>query len=140
MTTKGALAASDLVRRLQPLLALLLLGLWFPATMHCGFEALGTLIHVDGNLCDDKGSCDSDACDLLEGAGYSGVVAIVKVKPALLTVVGLVPDLRIGSGQPLLPATEPEKPPVDFEPQWLPDWQFARRAARLPGAPQARFT
>jgi hypothetical protein len=140
LTTKGALAASDLVRRFQPLLALLLLGLWVPATMHCGFEALGTLIHVDGNLCDDRGSCDSDACDLLEGAGYSGAVAIVKAKPALLAVVGLVPEQWIGSGLPLLPATEPEKPPVDFEPRLLPDWQFARRAARLPGAPQASLT
>jgi hypothetical protein len=52
--------------------------------MHCGFESLGTLIHFEGNLCDDKGSCDHDSCDLLEGGGYASFVDVIDVAPVLL--------------------------------------------------------
>lgn len=127
------------MRRLCPFVAVLLLPLWFSATVHCGIEVLGELLsheHGHGNLCNEKGACARDACDLLEDSGYRGEVAAFSVKP-------FSPD-----GAALLPATvswlvslrevdesEVWKPPVDYERPRLMAWQFERRAAPWPGAP-----
>lgn len=125
-----------LVRPFCRLIAIVLLAMWLPATMHCGLEALGSETHVGGNLCDDKGSCDHDACDLLEAGGYMGG-DVLKVQPVLLTAIHPFAEIATWLAWCASPVTdEAEKPPLDFEARERSDWRFIRRAARLPGAPQ----
>jgi hypothetical protein len=128
------------VRRLYPLIACLLLSMWLPATMHCGFESLGTMVDFGGNLCDDKGSCDHDSCDLLEGGGYSSSIDVVDVAPVLLVTALPWCDPASRACAALCAIAEPERPPIDFTRRPLPGWQFDHRAAPLPGAPQIRAT
>jgi hypothetical protein len=107
--------------------------------MHCGFESLGTLIHFEGNLCDDKGSCDHDSCDLLEGGGYASFVDVIDVAPVLLASALPWSDPSTLPPAVLLAGDEPDRPPIDFALRPSPGWQFDRRAALLPGAPQVRL-
>lgn len=137
--SRPGLNTNALVFCFRRILPLLLLALWLPATMHCGLEALGTETHVGGNLCDDKGACDHDSCDLLEGGGYSSAIVVIDVSPVLLTAA--LPWL---DGMVLPPLTafasdEPDRPPLDLANRPLPGWHFDRRAALLPGAPQLRW-
>jgi hypothetical protein len=127
------------MRRLQPLLALVLLALWLPATMHCGLESLGSFAHFAGNLCDDKKACSEDACDLLENGGYMGAVPKITAKPVVFTTVLPLAEPLSGPMRIIPPPAEVEKPPLEFEWGEPPPWQFARRAAMLPGAPQLRL-
>ncbi len=118
-----------------------MLPLWFFSTAHCGLESLSTLLaddHCAGNFCSNKQDCERDACELLEESGYRGEVVARTTKP-ILTVLALpFPDdtaqLRLWQSSP--PA-EVDKPPIDYEFQALPAWQFERRAAPLPGAPSS---
>lgn len=128
------------MRRFCRLIALVLLAMWLPATMHCGLEALSSEMQVGGNICDDKQACDHDGCDLLEKGGYSSAIQVVKVMPVLLADFAPWRDVLASLESSLLPVVEAEKPPVEFEMRVLPDWQFARRAASLPGAPQFRLS
>lgn len=129
------------MRRLRPFIALLLLPLWFSATVHCGIEVLGELLSHDhghglGNLCNEKEACARDACDLLEDSGYRGDVAAVSVEPLPDDGAALPPVAALWLVSVLDGSTaEVWKPPVDYERPRLPAWQFERRAAPWPGAP-----
>lgn len=133
------MASIRFVRRLPPFIALLLLSLWLPATMHCGFESLGTMFHFDGNLCDDKGACDHDSCELLEHGGYASLVDAIDLTPVLLESALSWNDPAALPPVALQAEDEPGNPPLDFGRRPLPGWQFDRRAALLPGAPQFRW-
>lgn len=127
------------VQRVKTVIALLLLSLWLPCTMHCQAEALGWLGgdstcceqgHKDASSKPDCSECA--ACNSVESGGYSLPQKVSFVEVLLVVAVHLAPDL-------LDPAREPvvlTLPAPDSTPQFLcQSWTFDRRAALSPRAP-----
>jgi hypothetical protein len=122
--------------RFRTLLALCLAALWLPATQHCDLEAAGVLAEScageDGAGCDETAA---DSCKTIEGSAYQASVAVIKVAPRLLAVAESLPHLAL-----LVPLADVEKarPPRPRRPEdWIPVWQFERRAAALAHAPDS---
>lgn len=122
------------MRRLLPLLSLLLLATWLPATEHCALEAAGLLAETcpDGCAATPGGK---DGCDTVENGGYKLSGDTLKV-PA--------PDLFICACnfcwiQIQLDATRELVPPsgalYERPHDWVASWQFVRRAAPPSRAP-----
>ncbi len=113
------------MRRFHRLLALLLLLLWAPATLHCALEAAGLI----GTQCAEDCGRDSgreDGCDLVESGLYKNSTPLLKIAaPELLRLAFLfVPALEPPG---LAPAFAPAP---FFAAQTLRrTWQFAQRAA-----------
>ena len=125
--------------RLRPLIAILLLALWLPATLHCALEAAGCLRAEE--CCDGHtdSACTRDACDTLE-TGF--------VKPAALHVVlpPFFPDtaarlldafcpLLLAPTALLLPPDTGVTGTVAAPPEVARTWHFLVRAAPAPRAP-----
>ena len=127
------------VQRFKTLIALLLLGLWLPCTMHCQAEALGWL-GSDSTCCEQSHTDDSPkpdcagcaTCSAIESGGYSLPQKVDLVPVLLAVVVHFAPDL-------LDPLREPAAltlPAPDSATQFLAQsWTFDRRAALSPRAP-----
>ena len=125
--------------RLRKLVALFLVALWLPATLHCQLEGLGLdaifacadqpaeTAHANDDACTD------DGCQTIE----SGQFAVTKSKLDL-SLLPVLACVCVACFQHLAPpASAPEIFAVHQE-KTLPlqrTWQFARRAAPLPGAP-----
>lgn len=120
-------------------MALVLLGLWLPCTMHCQAEALGWL--GGDSACCEKGHADESSkpdcsdcatCSAVESGGYSLPQKVSFVHALLTVAVPLAPDL-------LDPVREPVAltlPTPDSTPQFLcRSWTFDCRAALSPRAP-----
>lgn len=60
------------MHRLFKITALLLVTIWFPATLHCGWEALECTDHeVEcDECCLPAEDCANDACEIVEEANY----------------------------------------------------------------------
>ncbi|MEN9573995.1 MAG: hypothetical protein RL514_1850 [Verrucomicrobiota bacterium] len=127
------------VIRLQPLIALLLLGLWLPCTIHCQAEALGWLGsnsscceqgHADDSSAPDCADCAT--CSAIESGGYSLPQKVSRVPVLLFVALAAAPDWFALAREPaalMLPA--PDSPP-----QWLrQSWSFRCRTALAPRAP-----
>lgn len=127
---------------MRRLLTLLLLPLWFAASVHCGLEALRELYAhqgCSGNLCSDKGDCDRDACDLLEDGDYrneSGELGMGK--PSMVTGPGEPADAPVWSC-PLDATPAVWKPPVLYQPLPRRPAPLELRAVAWPGAPGLGF-
>lgn len=118
----------------------MLLALWLPATQHCTLEAAGLIApeaeHAEtSSCCDTDERCSHDGCGLVENGLIKTADASFKVPAPDLSVclcflcVQLV--LPAAPDAPAVPVTAAEHP-LD----WLPTWQFERRAAppvRAPG-------
>lgn len=115
------------------IIAVLLLSLWLPATLHCTLEAAGLEIAF---VCHDHETpaaaanhCADDACHAIEDASFTVFSLTKLVGTATLSVVALLPE-------PLeLPAdgVRPERTDVPRELQR--SWQFSTRAAPPARAP-----
>ncbi len=131
------------VLRLRRLVALLLVSLWLPATLHCDLEAAGldTLFPCADDAAAQTGTCCKgdaaarDACDLVEGAAF---------KPAPNTATLPPPVLR--SDLLTLLLTPPPSLDVEVVPAAVTDrsvappevartWHFVARAAPPSRAP-----
>jgi hypothetical protein len=127
------------MKKLQPMVGLLLLLIWLPCTMHCQAEALGWL-GGDSTCCEQghgntsaKPDCsDCAVCSAVESGGYSLPQKVSFIEVLLVVVVHFAPDL-------LDPIREPAVltlPASDSTPQFLSQsWTFDRRAAPAPRAP-----
>jgi len=126
------------MRRFFPLLALLLLGLWFTASQHCALEAVGLL----PDSCHDETqsaagqTCADDSCAALESARYHAAVAQIAVPaPTVhegLGLIGAALAWRCAADERApAPATTETAHPRD----WVPIWHFVRRAAPPSRAP-----
>ncbi len=125
------------VKSLSKVVALLLLVLWLPATLHCGLEAIGAefFSHCDEGAGACKEVCAKDNCQTAEGAmlrkvGLSArVLAPVMVEFATLLAVvpALTPDLA-----PVTPALR--APEIE---RVARTWSFVRRAALPARAPNS---
>lgn len=125
------------MRRLLPLLSLLALALWLPASQHCALEQAG----VFATTCQDHGparsSADKDGCSAFEDTAYKPTSSGLKVPaPSLLACAcflclqeSLLPTF---SDRVVLPAES-----VQRAESRVATWHFVRRAAPLPGAPSA---
>lgn len=128
--------------RLRQLVALLLMSLWLPATLHCALEAAGFEIvfvchdHETGAASD--GQCTDDACHALEGFAF---------KPAANTAVLTLPSLCacllcFVTPPPAISLTPPPSGISDriaAPPEVARTWHFVARAAPQPGAPSLSF-
>jgi len=126
------------VNRFLPLLSLLVLACWLPATQHCGLEGANAL----AQHCDQGSSCAGadhagDGCKAVETGQYRFDDSSTQVAPPQLAIcVGLTCILVAGlrpmhRAEPLLPALF-ERPLA-----WVPTWHFVQRAALSPRAPTA---
>ncbi|MBL9189793.1 MAG: hypothetical protein JNK23_20090 [Opitutaceae bacterium] len=117
------------------LIALLLLSLWLPATMHCALEAAGINIAL---LCHDhetqaatESHCTDDACHAIEGEAYTPVSLVKLVGEVTLCVVALLPDPSE------LPDARISPERTDVPRELGRSWQFITRAAPPARAPSA---
>ena len=124
------------MQRLRTIVAIVMAWLWLPATQHCGLEAAGVLTaqcqHAGAVGC---GDCAGDGCNAVESGSYKIGNGTPKVSaPHLAVCVCLV---CLNAAVPVLISEAAvfsrsyEERPLE----WVPSWQFARRAALLPGAP-----
>ena len=121
------------MQRLCRILALALVALWLPATLHCDLEAAGLEIGV---LCHDHDTpeaaaahCTDDACHAIESAAYTAFTLTKLVSGTVLSVVALLPE-------PLALPTAALSPARSDVPRELQrSWQFTTRAAPPARAP-----
>jgi len=121
------------MRWFRNLTALFLLGLWLPATQHCDLEAAGLLAGF--GCCGGQDDCAQDDCAVVENGHFKSGAGILKVPVPLVTLLRLeasFPALGVSIG--MVPASPAWSTDVTAD-DWLPHWQFARRAAPWPGAP-----
>ena len=116
------------MRRLRSITACLLLALWLPATLHCSLEQVG----VFGEQVACANDCANDHCAVLEDGLFKPTTVAVKV-PAPSLLVCLCCLIEITPETIIVPLVSPER--TDSPPELARTWQFALRAAPLPGAP-----
>jgi hypothetical protein len=130
------------VRFFRPIIALVLLAVWLPATLHCGVEAAG--FALGSPCCADsdsdhapasEASCETDGCGVVESGFRSSPSLSV---PAPVALLSASPIWTLS----LVPALAPLSPPVTgvveartAPPEINHSWVFVTRAAPLPGAP-----
>lgn len=115
------------------------LALWLTAAQHCNLEAVGLLpaeaSHAESaSCCENEEPCAQDGCNLVETGRIKTSSTSFKVSaPDLSVCLGflcLQLSLTASLDTPALPDAA-HGHPLD----WLPTWQFARRAAPLAQAP-----
>lgn len=127
--------------RLTKFVAVLLVALWLPATLHCRLEGLG--LGALFSCADDAAKttstgCTDDGCQSLEDGQFA--LSKTRIDPAVL------PLLTCICVQCFLHVAPPEAAPeifadrADDTPAWPRPWQFARRAALPARAPDLQLT
>jgi hypothetical protein len=122
------------MRRLLPLLSLLLLAIWLPATEHCALEAAGILTETCPDGCSNTPG-EKDGCDTVETGAYklSGDTLKVPAPDLFVCLCHICSHIvQFELTRDLLPSAG-----VAFErPQdWVSSWNFVRRAAPPSRAP-----
>jgi hypothetical protein len=122
-------------------IAIVMATLWLPMTQHCGLEAVGMFAahcadEAGATACAD-GDCADDGCATLEDGNYRSDNAAVTVSaPEFFVCFGFdfgdavdcesEADSRYTAGDPFARPRE-----------WVPTWQFERRAAAPAHAPDS---
>ncbi len=126
------------VSRLRQLVALAVLALWLPATLHCTFEAAGLLQDKccpASHAASAPEDCATDACDTAEGA-FTKPQSFALAAPAPLLCACFVgsplaaPPLLL-TAPPVTGLAEASGAPPGLNRTWV----FVVRAAPQPGAP-----
>lgn len=121
---------------LRRLVALAVLALWLPTTLHCALEAAG--VAFGDSCCAEDASaegCEVDGCQTVEGEfRLSTPVQLTAPAPMAAASFLLCPRL--------VPAIPPAPPPVtgvitaaEAPREFIRAWCFALRAAPAPRAP-----
>ena len=127
----------EAVKWLKRAVALALLALWVPATMHCALETVpgfSFLQHCCGGdeAPQQPGNCEADLCGAVESGLYK-TEHHPTVTPSLAALVA--PAAWERAAEPRLDST-PRFAPVSSAPPELPRfWQFHHRTALPPRAP-----
>ena len=128
--------------RVHTFIALLLLSLWLPATMHCALESAGILpSHADApvsSCAQTGGPCTNDSCTLVEGVTYKAASTALQIPAPSVQLTNYLCWVRdvSANGESLavaafcVPRAQVERPK-----DWVASWQFIRRAAPSPRAP-----
>lgn len=133
------------VLRLVKIVALLLVSLWLPATLHCrlealGFEGLFSCPQPSSSAAQHagEGDCDRDSCQSVESGQFT--FSQSRIAPALLPspvcafVHCLLHVALIADGTEIIPGRQTEPLPLQR------NWQFIRRAALPARAPDVLNT
>lgn len=125
------------VRKLWKVVALALVALWLPVTMHClleampGLELLGCCIHPDSAPHQDS-DCDQDVCAQVESGLYlPGSPTAKVVLPSFTPLNDPAPPAQV---DPLPQLTFHDCPDGSL-PGPVPAWVFVQRAALPVRAP-----
>lgn len=122
------------MRRFLPLLSLLLLATWLPATEHCALEAAGFFAETCPDGCAGTPG-EKDGCDTVENGAYklSGDTLKVPAPDLFVCVCQLcLHQIQLDATRELVPSSAAlYARPRD----WVPSWQFVRRAAPPSRAP-----
>lgn len=131
----GNRTVGNSMRRLLPVISLLLLALWLPATQHCALEDTGLVAQTCQDNC-AGGNSEKDGCRIVEDGAYKPATNILKAPaPSLLACVCflcLQPAPQVLADGQFLPGEQ-----VQRSESRIAAWHFVRRAAPLPGAPSA---
>jgi hypothetical protein len=126
------------MNRLLPFIACLLAVLWLPATMHCGMEAAGLLLHEHGIETADTGcatACETDTCAIVEDGAFKKATNQVKVSAPVLALCMTQLVLVTAASEVTEPLSSVSPDTTDTPPELARTWQFNARTALLPGAP-----
>ena len=128
-------------------IALVLVALWLPVTLHCDLDAAGLLTahdtsHANSDCCastqaaDQASPCADDSCELVENGLYQSTGSLLQVTAPSLTASTWFLCLQLAALprpiEPVTPVVAVKQPPG-----WVPTWHFARRAAPLSRAPSS---
>lgn len=121
--------------RLLKTIALLLLAVWLPATLHCSLEAVGFELECHDAPADaDVHGCHADACDVVEGGSYAKSIIHLRVLPPALTEdIGALLLLMVRPVEMAGPEVRRDDSPEITGLQRT--WSFDRRAALPARAP-----
>ena len=122
------------MRRVRSIIALLLLALWLPATLHCDLEAAGIddLLGLHHHEISSQPHCPDGPCHSIEGLSYKLDSIVLKVAQPNLPIssvewISAVVDFSFAPVTPLFHSTAP--------PGLAATWQFSHRTAALNQAP-----
>ena len=124
------------VTRFTKCVAVLLLALWMPVTMHCelvtlpGFSFLQCCCGEDGDQ-QQAGDCEEDVCGAVE-SGFYKIEDNPTLAPGLVMMVVLATDWV---AEALSAATPQIETPSAAPPELPRVWQFSYRTALPPRAP-----
>lgn len=123
------------VQVIRRVLAVVLVALWVPATLHCAFEAAGfeNWFNCHEEVASSTDHCTDDACQPLESFAYKSDTGTVRIQPPASIqwsewLIQLAPTFVLLTNEAVVRPTEP--PPLTRP------WQFIQRAAppvRAPG-------
>lgn len=123
-------------------LSLLLVAFWFLATQHCVLEASELFSHHEtsaaiGCCSTQSEGCEADGCKAVEDGQYRTDAKTLKASAPDLAVVALLlcPQLVLAPSADDTGLTAKERRQV--APDWVPAWQFERRAAAPAHAPDS---
>jgi hypothetical protein len=124
-------------RSLHRLVALALVFLWMPATMCCALEAAELKAPcTEGGCCQEEEGKIPDVCDVLESGKFQNSGPSVKVEPPVSTVCACLICAR-----EIALALQPREAVAEADTarprDWVPTWQFERRAAAPAHAPDS---
>lgn len=112
-------------------LCLLLAICWVPLTQHCRLEAFGWVLPE----CEHAAAvaCVDDSCGPVENGGYkNGATNLKLAKPLLAVTIELLSALAARPATAVLVSADF---PDARSREWIPIWQFERRAAPPSRAP-----
>lgn len=127
-----------MTRTVYRLVALCLALVWGPATMCCALETAGLDALCSDASCHENGSGNetTGGCCVLEDGNYQSTVSTLKVAPSLtahcvcfICVKSFAPELEIREAAVVSAIGRPR--------DWVPIWQFERRAAAPAHAPDS---
>lgn len=126
------------MRRLSTFLALMLVAIWLPVTQHCGLEGAGLIARQCASDCTSGRTGADDCCAVEKAQCKLGNDTIKVPAPEILSSVPLLNvcliSLTAKVGTADLPVDSFERPQ-----NWIPSWQFTRRAAPPSRAPTSLF-
>lgn len=125
------------------LLSVFFVALWLMATQHCALEAAGLFAdhgtaEASGGCCGAKAKgCETDGCKTIEDGQYRSEARLVKAVAPDLTSSGCLLCVHLLLAEPKVDAAFAVKDRWNEAPDWVPSWQFERRAAAPAHAPDS---
>lgn len=126
------------------LIAWLLLALWLPATLHCGLEA-ADVFHPEDNgseqgCCQGAAAEHNDECKTVESGEYRLEQGLPAVPVPVWVALDAWADLLRVRESAEEAVAQLSLSGAGRDPEWVPAWVFARRAAAPPRAPDSSLT
>lgn len=122
-------------------LAVFMTAFWLLATQHCGLEAAGILVQLCQQEDGSHGCSDTehggDGCEIVEGGGYKVTNGVAKISAPQLVACACLIWLNTAEFRLEQLAELSSRDHFEHPQDWVPSWQFERRAAALAHAPDS---